>query len=75
MFNYSSPLGLKRDAPVKPSARGEYYVFVFINFELSLFICSAKIYDMSRMWQRLCSALRIRDGKDRVPAFRKVSDD
>ena len=49
-FNYTSPLGLKCDATVKPSARGEYYVFVFINFEVSLFICSTKIYDMSRMW-------------------------
>lgn len=75
MFNYSLQLGLKCDANIKSQQRGEYYIFTFTNFEVYLFMYSTKIYYMSTMCQGPCSALRIKDGKNTVPALRMVSDE
>lgn len=69
MLNYSSQLSLRCDAT------SQEYILYLLTFEVYLFICSTEIYYTPSMGQGPCSALRIRDGKDTVPALKKVPDD
>lgn len=45
---------------LQSSAKGGYFIFGFINFEMYWFIRSTKIDYTSRMWQGPCTALRMR---------------